>query len=68
MTTACPQRHSADALCAGDERRNYAATLHQQWKPPLAASPVFLRSARRVEGLVGLLQIALPAYQAVERL
>src|SRR5215467_12403104 len=34
---------------------------------PLAVRPVFLKSPRRVEALVTLLQIALQAYQVLER-
>src|SRR5262245_11954275 len=36
-------------------------------KTPLAERPVFLKSPRRVEALVTLLQIALQAYQVLER-
>jgi hypothetical protein len=42
--------------------------LHHQWKAPLALRPVFLKSPERVEALVCLLQIALTAYQVLERL
>ena len=68
VTTASPQRHSADALFGKYKEQNYVETLHHQWKTPLAVSPVFLKSPRRVEALVCLLQIALQAYQALERL
>jgi hypothetical protein len=68
VTTASPQRYSADALFGKYKEQNYVETLHHQWKTPLAVSPVFLKSPRRVEALVGLLQIALQAYQALERL
>lgn len=36
-------------------------------RPPLAVSPVFLKSPQRVEALICLLQIALQAYQMLER-
>ena len=68
MTTASPQRPSANALFAQYKQQNYVETLHHQWKTPLAVSPVFLKSPLRVEALVCLLQIALQAYQALERL
>jgi transposase len=68
VTTASPHRHSADALFAQYKQQNYLEALHHQWKTPLAVSPVFLKSPRRVEALVCLLQIALQAYQALERL
>ena len=41
---------------------------HHQWKSPLAVRPVFLKSCQRVEALVCLLQVALTAYQLLERL
>lgn len=68
VTTAAPQRHSADILFTKYKEQNYIETLHHQWKTPLAVSPVFLKSPRRVEALVCLLQVALQAYQVLERL
>jgi hypothetical protein len=68
VTTAPAQRPSADALFRKYKEQNDVESLHHQWKTPLAVSPVFLKSPRRVEALVCLLQIALPAYQALERL
>lgn len=68
VTTASPQRHSADTLFSKYKEQNYVETLHHQWKTPLAVSPVFLKSPRRVEALVCLLQVALQAYQVLERL
>jgi hypothetical protein len=41
---------------------------HHQWKTPLAARPLFLKSPARVEALVCLMQVALTAYQPLERL
>jgi hypothetical protein len=35
---------------------------------PMAVRPVFLKSPRRVEALVSLMQVALTAYQLLERL
>jgi hypothetical protein len=68
VTTARPDRHSGDALLTKYKEQNYVETLHHQWKTPLAVSPVFLKSPRRVEALVCLLQIALQTYQVLERL
>ncbi|MBV8457679.1 MAG: IS1634 family transposase [Acetobacteraceae bacterium] len=65
-TAACG--YSADRLFSMYKEQNYVETLHHQWKTPLAVSPVFLKSPRRVEALVCLLQIALQAYQVLERL
>jgi hypothetical protein len=50
------------------KQQNYVELLHHQWKTPLAVSPVFLQSPRRVEALACLLQIALQVYQVLERL
>jgi len=49
------------------KEQNYIELLHHQMKTPLAVRPVFLKSPRRVEALVTLLQIALQAYQVLER-
>jgi hypothetical protein len=68
VTTASPERHSGDALFTKYKQQNYLETLHHQWKTPLAVSPVFLKTPRRVEALVCLLQLALQAYQVLERL
>jgi len=68
LTTAAPHRHSADDLFTKYKQQNYVETLHHQWKTPLAVSPVFLKSPRRVEALVCLLQLAVQAYQVLERL
>jgi hypothetical protein len=67
VTTASIQ-HSADRLFTMYKEQNYVELLHHQWKTPLAVSPVFLKSPRRVEALVCLLQIALQIYQVLERL
>jgi Transposase len=68
VTTAPADRHSADALFSKYKQQNYVETLHHQWKTPLAVSPVFLKSPRRVEALVCLLHVAVQAYQVLERL
>src|SRR5690349_9438007 len=41
---------------------------HHRWQAPLAARPVSLRSPRRLEALVCLMQAALTAYQLLGRL
>jgi Domain of unknown function (DUF4277) len=68
LVTTAPITHSADLLFSQYKQQNYVETLHHQWKTPLAVSPVFLKSPRRVEALVCLLQVALQAYQVLERL
>jgi Domain of unknown function (DUF4277) len=68
MITTAPIRHSADQLFSRYKQQNYVELLHHQWKTPLAVSPIFLKSPRRVEALACLLQIGLQAYQVLERL
>src|SRR5262249_56210013 len=67
LTTASPQQ-SGDRLFTQFKQQNYVELCHHQWKTPLAVRPVFLKSPRRVEALVCLMQVALTAYQLLERL
>jgi transposase len=67
LFTTAPVQHSADELFTKFKEQNYIELLHHQMKTPLAVRPVFLKSPRRVEALVTLLQIALQAYQVLER-
>ena len=68
LVTTAAITQSADALFTQFKQQNYVELLHHQWKTPLAVSPVFLKSPRRVEALACLLQIALQIYQVLERL
>jgi transposase len=68
LVTTAPMTHSGDSLFRQFKEQNYLETSHHQFKTPIAVSPVFLKSPRRVEALVCLLQIALQAYQMLERL
>jgi hypothetical protein len=67
LTTASRQQ-SGDLLFTQFKQQNYVELCHHQWKTPLAVRPVFLKSPRRVEALVCLMQVALTAYQLLERL
>jgi hypothetical protein len=67
LVTTAPLSQSADALFTIFKQQNYIELLHHQWKTPLAVRPIFLKSPERVEALVCLLQIALQAYQVLER-
>jgi hypothetical protein len=67
LFTTAPMLHSADELFTTFKEQNYIETLNHQMKTPLAVRPVFLKSPRRVEALMTLLQIALQAYQVLER-
>ena len=49
------------------KEQNYVELGHHQWKTPLAVRPVFLKTPARVEALVCLMQLALTAYQLLER-
>jgi hypothetical protein len=67
LFTSAPTLHSGDELFTKFKEQNYIELLNHQMKTPLAVRPVFLKSPRRVEALVSLLQIALQAYQVLER-
>ena len=67
LFTTAPRQYSGDELFTTFKEQNYIELLHHQMKTPLAVRPVFLKSPRRVEALVTLLQIALQAYQVLER-
>jgi transposase len=68
LVTTAPRTWSADELFRQFKQQNYLELLHHQWKTPLAVRPVFLKSPKRVEALLALLQLALTAYQLLERL
>jgi uncharacterized protein DUF4277 len=67
LVTTAPRVQSADILFSRFKEQNYVELSHHQWKAPLAVRPVFLKSPRRVEALVCLMQVALTAYQLLER-
>jgi hypothetical protein len=67
LVTTAPREHSGDQLFTQYKEQNYVELGHHQWKTPLAVRPVFLKSVRRVEALVCLMQLALTAYQLLER-
>jgi hypothetical protein len=68
LVTTAPRTQSCDLLFSQYKEQNYVELLHHQYKTPLAVSPVFLKSPQRVEALLCLLQVALQAYQVLERL
>jgi hypothetical protein len=67
LLTTAPRGQSGDLLFTQFKQQNYVELGHHQWKTPLAVRPVFLKSPRRVEALVYLMQVALTAYQLLER-
>lgn len=68
LLTTAPLTSSADLLFTQFKQQNYVELAHHQWKTPLAVCPLFLKSPRRLEALVGVLQVALTAYHLVQRL
>jgi hypothetical protein len=67
LLTTAPRQQSMDSLFTQYKEQNYVELGHHQWKTPLAVRPVFLKSPQRVEALVCLMQVALTAYQLLER-
>ena len=67
LLTTAPRQQSGDTLFTQFKQQNYVELGHHQWKTPLAVRPVFLKSPQRVEALVCLMQVALTAYQLLER-
>jgi len=67
LVTTAPLEQSGDRLFTQYKEQNYIELGHHQWKTPLAVRPIFLKSVRRVEALVCLMQVALTAYQLLER-
>jgi transposase len=50
------------------KQQGYSELANHEFKTPLAAHPVFLKSPRRVEALVFLMRIALTAYFLLQRM
>jgi|HubBroStandDraft_6_1064221.scaffolds.fasta_scaffold160275_1 hypothetical protein len=67
LLTTATQQQSGDTLFTQYKQQNSVELGHHQWKTPLAVRPVFLKSVQRVEALVCLMQVALTAYQLLER-
>src|SRR5450755_689652 len=66
LVTTAPQNYGSDDLFTTYKQQAHVELGHHQWKTPLAVHPLFLKSARRVEALVCLLQLALTAYHLVQ--
>jgi len=67
LLTTSPLTKSGDTLFSEYKQQAYVELGHRQWKTPLVVRPVFLKSPQRVEALIGLLYLALQAYQLLER-
>ena len=66
LVTTAPCNRSSDELFTEFKRQAHVELGHHQWKTPLAVHPLFLKSPRRVEALVCLMQLALTAYHLVQ--
>jgi hypothetical protein len=67
LLTTAPRQQSGDTLFTQFKQQTFVELGHHQWKTSLAVRPVFLKSPRRVEALVCLMQVALTTYQLLER-
>jgi transposase len=67
LLTTAPLTQSCDDLFSKFKQQCYLEDCHHQWKTPLRVRPLFLKSPRRIETLVYLLQIGLTAYQLLQR-
>jgi transposase len=68
LVTTAPLTWSGDALLSEYKRQTCVEREHHELKTPLAVTPIFLKTPRRVEALVSLLFLALQAYMTLERL
>jgi hypothetical protein len=68
LLTTAPRTQSGEELFTQSKQQCFVELGHHQWKTPLAVRPVFLKSERRVEALMCLMQVALTAYQLLEGL
>lgn len=68
LVTTAPLTWSGDALFTEYKRQTYVEREHHELKTPIAVTPVFLKTPRRVEALISLLFVALQAYMTLERL
>jgi hypothetical protein len=68
LVTTAPREQSADLVFTKYKQQGYSELANHEFKTPLAAHPVFLKSPRRVEALVFLMRIALTAYFLLQRM
>ena len=68
LITTAPLHWSADELFTEYKRQNYVEREHHELKTPIAVTPVFLKTPRRVEALISLLFVGLQAHMTLERL
>jgi hypothetical protein len=68
LVTTAPLSWSADALFTEYKRQTYVERGNHELKTPIAVTPIFLKTPRRIEALVSLVFMALQAYMTLERL
>jgi len=68
LVTTAPITQSADDLFSEYKRQTYVERGHHELKTPLAVTPIFLKTPRRIEALASVLFVALQAYMTIERL
>lgn len=68
LVTTAPPPFTADRLFSAYKRQTHLERNNHELKTPLAVTPVFLKTPRRVEALVSLLFLGLQAYMTLERL
>jgi len=68
LLTTAPLSQSGDVLFSEYKRQTHVERSHHELKTPLAVTPIFLKTPRRVESLASLLFVALQAYMTLERL
>jgi transposase len=68
LISTAPLSTSGDALFSEYKRQIHVERGHHELKTPLAVTPIFLKTPRRVEALVSLLFVALQASMTMERL
>jgi transposase len=68
LVTTAPLTQNCDDLFSQYKRQTYVERGHHELKTPLAVTPIFLKTPRRIEALASLLFVALQAYMTIERL
>lgn len=68
LVSTAPLTWSGDALFSEYKRQTYVERENHELKTPIAVTPIFLKTPRRIEALVSLLFLALQAHMTLERL
>jgi transposase len=68
LVSTAPRTISGDALFTQYKRQTYVERANHELKTPVAVTPLFLKTPRRIEALVSLLFVALQAAMTLERL